>query len=47
MQGMGKLTSKFLLMRKKHDHEKDLPERLPQLTSCEHPSVGLLINLST
>jgi len=24
MQGMGKLTSKFFLMREKHDHEKNL-----------------------
>src|SRR4026207_859241 len=40
MQGVGKLTSEFFLMRKKHDHEKDLRRRLPRLSSDEYPLVG-------
>src|SRR5687768_1012615 len=37
MQGMGKLTSKFFLMREKHDHEKASGAGYRPLTSFERP----------
>jgi hypothetical protein len=45
MQGLGKLTSKFFLMRKQHDHVKG-PTEQATARSLQLTSIGrLLINL--